>query len=102
MKKNFIKLILLVLISNFLFAHTAMMRCMDNNDETILCEAGFSDGSSAQGVSLLVIKKGKVIFETKFDDSSEITFKKPKGKYTVLLDGGTGHSIRLESSSISN
>lgn len=102
MKKNFIKLLLFALITNSMYAHTAMMRCMDNEDGTILCEAGFSDGSSAQGVSLLLIQKGEVILETQFDDSSEVTFKKPNGKYTVLLDGGAGHSVRLESSSITN
>lgn len=51
-----------VLIFNFIlagqaFAHTPLCSCYDNGDETIICEGGFSDGSSAAGVRRRVEKK---------------------------------------------
>lgn len=88
-----------VLVS-MIFAHTAMMRCLDNGDGTVFCEAGFSDGSSAEGMNLLVIKDGERVFETKFDDFGEASFKKPSGDYTVILDGGDGHTVNIQGDSI--
>jgi hypothetical protein len=85
---------------SMIFAHTAMMRCLDSGDGTVFCEAGFSDGSSAEGMGLLVIKDGKRIFETKFDDFGEVSFKKPSGDYTVILDGGDGHTVSIQGKNI--
>ncbi|AFL68912.1 hypothetical protein [Sulfurospirillum barnesii] len=100
MKKSVVVIGLMSLLGNSLFAHTALMSCMENADATITCEAGFSDGSSAAGVMFKVVQEGKVVFEKKFDENSEITFKKPQGEYTALLDGGDGHSLSIPSRSI--
>lgn len=83
-----------------LFAHSAIMDCFDNSDETITCSAGFSDGSSAQGVDLYVLQDGKKLIELRIDETSEATFDKPKGEYIVVLDGGEGHEIKINSSKI--
>ena len=100
MKKVLVTSLLAGVASSLLFAHTALMNCVDNGDGTIGCEAGYSDGSSATGVSLKVLQNGKTLYELKMDKNSEVTFKKPQGEYTVLLDGGDGHAITIKSSQI--
>lgn len=73
----------------------------DNGDETLSCEGGYSDGSSAAGTTIKVQDpKGKVIFTGKLDKNGELTFKKPKGEFTVTFDGGPGHSVTIKSSNI--
>ena len=49
----------LAIASSSLFAHTAIMSCFDNGDDTITCEGGFSDGSSASGVKFRIEENGK-------------------------------------------
>lgn len=97
MKRLFITL---AISANFLFAHSAIMNCFDNGDETITCEAGFSDGSSAAGVAFYISQNGKKVHEEKFPRSSEITFNKPKGDFEAVFDGGEGHRVTIKSSSI--
>lgn len=90
----------LAVLANSLFAHTAIMNCFDNGDDTITCEAGFSDGSSASGVNFIIEQNGKNVLVEKIPDSSEITFKKLSGDYNAILDGGEGHKVVIKSSSI--
>ena len=85
---------------SFAHAHTALMNCIENADGQIGCEAGYSDGSSATGIMIKVIQDGKVVLETKLDQNSEASFKKPNGSYTVIFDGGDGHTLSIPSTSI--
>ncbi|MGP1580624.1 MAG: hypothetical protein ACTTH5_06360 [Wolinella sp.] len=85
-----------------LLAHTALMSCVDNGDGTIMCEGGFSDGSSATGVKVKVVQAGKTLEEKKFDKNSEATFKKPSGEYKVIFDGGEGHTVEIDGKKILN
>lgn len=91
---------LLILSSTFSFAHTALLNCFDNGDNTITCEGGFSDGSRVSGVNFLILQKGQTILESKFDSDSEVTFKKPYGDFSVLLDGGEGHKVSIDGKNI--
>jgi len=91
---------ILGLSATVVLAHTPLMSCFDNMDGTITCEAGFSDGSSASGVEFRIEQDGEVIFQGKFDSFSEVTFEKPDGKYTAVMDAGEGHRVRLSSSDI--
>lgn len=82
-------------------AHTPLCSCFDNGDGTVTCEGGFSDGSSASGVGMKVSDaSGKVLQEGAMSATSEYTFDKPDGDYTVLFDGGEGHRINISSSDI--
>lgn len=82
-------------------AHTPICACYDNGDGTILCEGGFSDGSSASGVGLLVYDgKGNLILEGKMSEDSEFEFDKPDGDYRVVFDAGPGHEIEINGSDI--
>lgn len=82
------------------FGHSALMSCFDNGDNTITCEGGFSDGSSASGVNFKLVQNGKVILETKIDENSEITFDKPNGDFSAVLDGGEGHEVIVKDKDI--
>ena len=84
------------------WAHTPLCSCFDNGDGTVLCEGGFSDGSSAAGVGMVVKDKdGKVLIKGTMSKNSDFEFKKPQGDYMVIFDAGEGHRIEIPSSEIS-
>ena len=83
------------------FAHTPIMSCMDEGDDTVTCEGGFSDGSSAGGVKFRVISnEKKVILDTKLNTESEVNFKKPEGEYSAVFDAGPQHEVYIKSKDI--
>ena len=83
------------------FAHSPMCNCFDNGDDTITCEGGFSDGSSASGVKMSIFDaQGALLLEGKMDKNSEYTFDKPKGDYKVVFDAGEGHAIEIKGKDI--
>jgi len=82
-------------------AHTPLFSCYDNGDGTVLCEAGFSDGSSASGVAVRVLDgAGAVIEDSKMDANSEFIFDMPDGDYSVQFDAGEGHQITVPADEI--
>ena len=82
-------------------AHTPLCACSDEGDGTILCEGGFSDGASGEGVKMQVLDAdGKVLIEGKMNEDSEFIFKKPSGEYTVIFDAGPGHAVKVPGSEI--
>ena len=82
-------------------AHTPLFSCFDNGDGTISCEGGFSDGSTAAGVRIIVKDgAGAVIHQGELSRNGDIEFTKPEGAYSVLFDGGEGHSIEIPGSQI--
>lgn len=82
-------------------AHSAIFDCFDNGDGTISCQGGYSDGSSASGVSIKIKDaKGGILKELKLDSNSEVSFEKPAGDYKVMFDGGEGHSIEVDGKNI--
>ena len=82
-------------------AHTPLFSCYDFGDNTVLCEGGFSDGSSAKGTEILVSSgSGKALIKTELNADSEIEFEKPSGEYKVVFNGGPGHSIEIDGKDI--
>ncbi len=82
-------------------AHTPLFSCFDNADGTIYCEGGFSDGSSAAGVPIIVKDaSGEVIMKSELSRISDIEFDKPEVDYVVVFDGGEGHVIEIPGSRI--
>jgi len=82
-------------------AHTPMCDCFDNGDDTVTCEGGFSDGSSAAGVVMHVMdSSGKALLQGKMNQDSEFTFEKPDGPYKVKFDAGEGHKIEINGEDI--
>jgi len=96
MFKYFLSAAILVFFSTAVCAHTPLCSCFDNGDGTITCEGGFSDGSSASGVAVLVeTSAGRVLLDGQMDESSEFTFKKPTEDYHVVFDAGEGHQVSV-------
>ena len=82
-------------------AHTPLCSCFDNGDNTITCEGGFSDGSSASGVVMRIQSAdGAILMEGAMDADSTYTFTRPEGDFTVLFDAGEGHVIEVPSRNI--
>jgi len=116
MRKILTVLVICMVLGLFLtfraFSHTPLCSCYDNGDETITCEGGFSDGSSAAGVDIKVVdENGKVIsaededdkivrLEGKMDEDSEFTFIKPQKPYKVIFDAGPGHAVEIDGGDI--
>jgi hypothetical protein len=77
------------------------MNCADNDDGTITCEGGFSDGSSASGVPVKVLgADGKEIVAGAMSADDEYSFPKPAVEYKVLMDAGDGHEVSVEGKNI--
>ncbi len=82
-------------------AHSPICTCYDGGDGTVTCEGGFSDGSSAAGVVMLVQDAaGKELQRGAVNKSGEYTFKKPAGDYQVVFDAGEGHRVTIKGKDI--
>ncbi|WP_291323692.1 hypothetical protein [Desulfonatronospira sp.] len=82
-------------------AHKPLVSCVDNGDNTITCQGGFSDGSSAAGVMMQIkARDGRVLQRGLMDDNSEFTFSKPRDEFVVLFDAGPEHRVRVPGSRI--
>ncbi|MCJ8326105.1 MAG: hypothetical protein MJK08_03295 [Campylobacterales bacterium] len=81
-------------------AHTALMTCFDNGDDTITCEGGFSSGASGSGISIYIKVNEEKVINSIMNEDSEFTFTKPKEKYLVTFDAGKGHIVKISSEDI--
>ncbi len=108
---------LFFLLTSQVSAHTPLLTVEDNEDGTIYIEGGFSDGSTAAGVKILLVEKEKykgdvgklkkegkklynkklVLWEGKLaGDGCLEEVKKPEVPYLVILDAGPGHAVEKE------
>lgn len=96
------KPILLLALIGFqsLMAHTAVMTCFNNGDNTITCEGGFSDGSSGMGVTMYIKQNDKKTLEGVMNEDSEFTFNMPSGEYAVYFDAGESHVVTIKGEDI--
>jgi hypothetical protein len=89
------------LLAGYAGAHSAVCTCFDNGDQTVTCEGGFSDGSSAAGVSIRVFDAhDKVLVEGKMDGSGTFMFRKPDVEYHVVFDAGQSHVVTIDGGDI--
>jgi hypothetical protein len=90
-----------LLISGQAIAHSPLCSCYDNEDGTITCEGGFSDGSAAAGMEARVENvAGKVLLQGKMDAIGEYTFKKPGVPFVFVFDAGPKHVVKIEEEDI--
>ncbi len=82
-------------------AHSALLNCFDNADGTFTCQGGYSDGSSAQGIRIVVRDAGgTVLQEARLDADGEVVLSRPQGDFSVFFDGGAGHSVEVDGASL--
>ena len=78
------------------FAHSPICNCYDNGDETVICEGGFSDGTSAEGVSIRILDlRDRVLIDGKMDKDSTFSFTKPDQEFHVVFDAGQSHIVTI-------
>jgi hypothetical protein len=78
-------------------AHNAICSCFENDDGTITCEGGFSDGGKAVGVPLQVVDQaGKVLVEGVMSKDSDFKFARPKVAFVVKFNAGEGHLVTID------
>lgn len=78
-------------------AHNAICDCFLNDDGTITCEGGFSDGARATGIPIRVVDRdGKVLLEGVMNEKSEFTFEVPTVAFNVEFDAGEGHMVKID------
>ena len=83
------------------YAHAPLLDCYVE-DNQIKCEAGFSDGTSAEGRKITVLDAAnKLLLQGVLDKTGAFMFKPPAGDYHVTFEGGEGHSVTLYSAQIS-
>ena len=88
---------MLAVIAATALAHNAICDCFLNDDGTITCEGGFSDGASATGIPLRVLDSdGKVLIEGVMSEKNEFTFARPAVDFRVEFDAGEGHVVRID------
>ena len=81
-------------------AHSPVFDC-HKEDASVVCEAGFSDDSSAAGRPIRVLDvSNRVLMDGVLDAKGVFSFKPPAGKYHVIFDGGAGHQVTMESEDI--
>ncbi len=82
-------------------AHSALLNCFDNADGTFTCQGGYSDGSSATGIRIVVKDdSGNTLQEATLNADSEVILPRPQQNFSVLFDGGSGHSVEIPGESI--
>jgi hypothetical protein len=88
---------LAVTVAMVAHAHNAICSCFENEDGTITCEGGFSDGGKAVGVPLQVVDQaGKVLVEGVMSKNSDFSFARPKVAFLVRFNAGEGHVITID------
>jgi hypothetical protein len=79
------------------WSHNAICSCFENDNATVTCEGGFSDGGKAVGVPLRVIDQaGKVLIDGVMSKDSNFTFPKPKVAFRVEFNAGEGHVVTID------
>jgi len=115
--KKFLVLIMGILMSVVVFAHSPLISVDDNGDGTVYIEGGFSNGASAEGVEIIIVKdkayngpeesfKGKeIIYKGKLDAKNSLTIPKPAltaaekanwDKATASFDFGEWKDLMME------
>jgi hypothetical protein len=82
-------------------AHSPICNCYRNEDQTITCEGGFTDGSSAEGVAIRIADlRERVLIEGKMGDDSTFSFTPPDAEFHVVFDAGESHIVTIYSEDI--
>lgn len=84
------------LASTTAFAHSPICNCYNDeeNDSKVVCEGGFSDGGSAEGVSVKILNdRDRVLINGTMDADSTFTFTKPDDDFHIIYDAGPSHQV---------
>jgi len=89
-------LFLLVFLSTPGMAHSIYMECSETSSN-IECQAGFSDGSSAEHLPFEVISyDDEALVDGETNADSRFSFQRPTTDFFILLDAGPGHVVEVD------
>jgi len=87
----------LLLSSSAVLAHFPLMHC-SLHEQTIECEAGYSDGSKAVNYSISMFDyDDNLIAKAKTDKRSIVTFKKTHDEFYLVFDAGHESPVEVDS-----
>lgn len=73
-------------------AHAPIIACYDEGDDTIYCEAGYSDGASSEGQVVRVMSaEGRLLIESAFNAAGAFLFDRPDTPFFVEFVGDGTH-----------
>ena len=78
------------------YAHSPICNCYDDeeDDSKVVCEGGFSDGASAEGVPVRVLNdRDRVLINGVMDAESIFAFTKPDDDFHIIYDAGPSHQV---------
>jgi len=83
-------------------AHSPLMSCFENEDKSVTCEAGYSDGASAANQVFRVYDvDGRLLLEGQFAGDSSYTFEAPAiDAYEMEFVGDDSHQITVFSDEV--
>ncbi|MBN1838672.1 MAG: hypothetical protein JW802_01360 [Campylobacterales bacterium] len=92
------KIVWLLSLPLWMYAHTLLLHVGDNEDGTISIKGEFSTGEGASGalVKLKALGSEEILMQQRLPNSSEIVLEIPKTPYEIILDGGPGHQVHRE------
>lgn len=87
-------LVLLLLAPRPALAHTPICNCYEEPDDQVLCEGGFSDGASVEGVEIRVLDdRERVLINGRMDAEGVFLFDRPDADFHVVFDAGDNHQV---------
>lgn len=88
--------IVMSLFSGSVLAHFPVMEC-SKSDNTITCEAGYSDSSPALKETIRMYDYDDVLLAAeKTDKFSKVTFTAPEGDYYIMFDPGHESPVEVD------
>ena len=78
------------------YGHSPICNCYNEgkDDIKIVCEGGFSDGGSAEGVAIRVLDdRERILINDVMNKDSTFTFIKPDADFHVVFDAGPSHQV---------
>ncbi|PCJ28731.1 MAG: hypothetical protein COA96_00685 [SAR86 cluster bacterium] len=86
------------LLSFSVSAHSPVCNCYNDEEgeNQIICEGGFSDGASAEGVAIRVLDdRERVLINGVMSEDSTFTFARPDADFHVVYDAGDSHQVTV-------
>ncbi len=78
------------------YGHSPVCNCYNDEEDNskVVCEGGFSDGGSAEGVAVRVLDdRDRILINDVMNADSTFTFTKPDADFHVIYDAGPSHQV---------
>ncbi|AXX91399.1 hypothetical protein CPU12_03055 [Malaciobacter molluscorum LMG 25693] len=96
--KKIVKIVIILLIPYFLYAHELEMNIVNNNDNTLTISGMFNTGETAAGALLKLEAKNtkEILFQKRLPSSNSLRVTIPTIEYMIILNGGDDDIVKKE------